>query len=250
MVYINYTESEEIGLFIAEKRKDLGLTQKELGKKINVSDKTISKWERGVNLPDILMLSPLSEALDVTITELLTGEKLQHERSYVSLSFDSVFKKIATAHKVKTHYEPLKRTNIALIILNSLCFITFFMLFSFAYYTITNLHIVDTAFYPTIGPIFTALSYIIIVINLLMIVFTLFVFYKKSFLYVFSILHYLGALISIIHFNNFLSRLDLLANSTFVSFIYNSIYIYFTGLTLAIASTVVVWFKFYKNHKQ
>lgn len=67
----------KIGNFICELRTKKGLTQEELAKKINVTNKAISRWERGVGLPDISLLEPLSNALDVTILELLNGKHLK-----------------------------------------------------------------------------------------------------------------------------------------------------------------------------
>ena len=66
----------KIGNFICELRNKKGLTQEELAKKINVTNKAISRWERGVGLPDISLLEPLSNALDITILELLNGKYL------------------------------------------------------------------------------------------------------------------------------------------------------------------------------
>lgn len=48
----------KIGQFIAKCRKEKGMTQKELAEKLNVSDKSISKWERGINLPDVSLYIP------------------------------------------------------------------------------------------------------------------------------------------------------------------------------------------------
>jgi len=66
------------GAFIAEQRKAKGYTQKELAEKLFISDKAISKWERALSLPDITLLVPLADALDVTVTELLEGRKLDN----------------------------------------------------------------------------------------------------------------------------------------------------------------------------
>lgn len=68
-------DSEKIGQFIQELRKQNQLTQKELAAKLNVSDKAVSKWERGLSCPDISLLSPLSEIFSITTTELLNGER-------------------------------------------------------------------------------------------------------------------------------------------------------------------------------
>lgn len=64
----------KIGEFIAFLRKNKGLTQKELGKKLSVTDKAISKWERGLSLPDITLLNSLAKVLDVDVSEILNGE--------------------------------------------------------------------------------------------------------------------------------------------------------------------------------
>ncbi len=51
------------------------LTQKDLAEKLYVSDKTVSKWERGLSMPNVVLLIPIADILDVTVTELLRGEK-------------------------------------------------------------------------------------------------------------------------------------------------------------------------------
>ena len=56
---------------LREKRR---LTQRDLAQRLNVSDKTVSKWETGRGLPDITLLEPLAGALSVSVTELLSGD--------------------------------------------------------------------------------------------------------------------------------------------------------------------------------
>ena len=58
-------DSKKIGQFIAKLRKEKGLTQKQLGNKLYVTDKAISKWERGLNLPDIILLQKISNEFDI-----------------------------------------------------------------------------------------------------------------------------------------------------------------------------------------
>lgn len=70
-------DKERFAAFLCELRKEKGLTQKELAAKLFLSDKAISKWERALSLPDTALLIPLSEVLDVTVTELLKGERLK-----------------------------------------------------------------------------------------------------------------------------------------------------------------------------
>lgn len=70
---------KEIGLFISKKRKELNMTQKELADKLNVTDKAVSKWERGLGCPDISILEVLSNILGVSILELLKGRNIEGE---------------------------------------------------------------------------------------------------------------------------------------------------------------------------
>lgn len=68
---------EKVGNFIRQKRKDKNFTQKELAKELGVSDKAISKWERGICCPDISLLKELSSILGVSVNELLLGEDIK-----------------------------------------------------------------------------------------------------------------------------------------------------------------------------
>lgn len=72
-------DREKFGLFLAQLRKEKGFTQQELADQLFVSNKAVSKWERGQSLPDVGLLSPLAELLGVTVTELLKGERLTGE---------------------------------------------------------------------------------------------------------------------------------------------------------------------------
>lgn len=65
-----------IGQYIAGKRKALGLTQKQLAEKLGVSDKSVSKWERGVCLPDVSLYTELCAALGIGINEFLSGDDI------------------------------------------------------------------------------------------------------------------------------------------------------------------------------
>ena len=69
----------KIGKYIAEKRKNLGLTQKQLAEKIGMSDKSVSKWERGICLPDVSLYFDLCSILGISINEFLAGEDIVHE---------------------------------------------------------------------------------------------------------------------------------------------------------------------------
>lgn len=67
-------DQKKIGLFIATCRKKKGLTQKQLAEKLSVTDKSVSKWERGIHLPDASLYIPLCEILGITISEFFLGE--------------------------------------------------------------------------------------------------------------------------------------------------------------------------------
>ena len=67
-------DAEKFGHFVADRRKKLNMTQKDLAAKIQVTDKAVSKWERGLGFPDINTIEVLADALEVSITELMKSE--------------------------------------------------------------------------------------------------------------------------------------------------------------------------------
>ena len=69
-------DASKFGSFVADRRKELNMTQKDLAAKIQVTDKAVSKWERGLGFPDINSLEPLADALDVSIIELMKSERM------------------------------------------------------------------------------------------------------------------------------------------------------------------------------
>ena len=71
----------KIGKFIANCRKDKGLTQEQLAEKLYITDRAVSKWERGLSLPDADKMLDLCNILDININELLTGEKINMKDS-------------------------------------------------------------------------------------------------------------------------------------------------------------------------
>ena len=70
-------DNQKTGLLISERRAELGLTQKQLGEQLHISDRTVSKWERGSGFPDISLLEPLADALGLSVLELLQGERAE-----------------------------------------------------------------------------------------------------------------------------------------------------------------------------
>ena len=89
---------ERLGNFISGERKILGLTQKDLAARLHVTDKAVSKWERGMSYPDVTLLEPLAAALDLTVEELMAcrrqavkGEE-ETMQNLLDISRDSVRK--------------------------------------------------------------------------------------------------------------------------------------------------------------
>ena len=72
---------EKIGKFIAECRKQRKMTQSELGEKLGVTEKSISNWENGRNMPDLSLFKPLCEELNISLNDLMSGEKVK-EKEY------------------------------------------------------------------------------------------------------------------------------------------------------------------------
>ena len=70
---------DKIGKFISERRKLKKLTQEQLAEKLNISDRAISKWERGICLPDASTMIPLCKILDISVNELLSGEIMKEK---------------------------------------------------------------------------------------------------------------------------------------------------------------------------
>ena len=69
----------KIGAFIAECRKKQNLTQLQLAEKLYITDKAVSKWERGIAMPDSSLMLDLCEILKISVDELLNGEKISME---------------------------------------------------------------------------------------------------------------------------------------------------------------------------
>lgn len=87
-------DKAKFGAFVAQLRKEKGLMQKELAEKLYVSDKAVSKWERGLSIPDVAILVPLAEILGVTVTELLECRRLPKDEPMDSQQTEELVKKV------------------------------------------------------------------------------------------------------------------------------------------------------------
>ena len=93
------------GKFIAERRKARGLTQRELADLLNISDKTVSKWERGGGLPEVSLMLPLCKELDISVNELLSGRKLS-DSEYKQNAEDNILSLIQE-ERAKTKFQTI-----------------------------------------------------------------------------------------------------------------------------------------------
>ena len=72
-------DQQKIGLFIASLRKEKNLTQAQLGERLGVTNKTVSRWERGNYMPDISLMRALCDELGISVSELLNGDRLSDD---------------------------------------------------------------------------------------------------------------------------------------------------------------------------
>ena len=91
-------DNGKFGAFLSRLRKEKGMTQKELAEKLYVSDKAVSKWERGLSLPDIALLQPLAALMEVSVTELLRGEIIRKDQPLTIQEVEPLVNEIGRAH--------------------------------------------------------------------------------------------------------------------------------------------------------
>lgn len=94
-------DNVKTGKFIAECRRELGLTQQQLADMLNLSNKAISKWESGAGSPDISNLAEVAKVLGITVDELLNGERKTEQAKETVNEKAPVKKQITTAQIIK-----------------------------------------------------------------------------------------------------------------------------------------------------
>ncbi len=94
---------EKIGKFIAACRKEQKITQQELAEILGVSDRTIGNWENGRNMPDLSLFKPLCDALNITLNDLMSGEKVK-EKEYQEKFEENIVNTIDYSTKKITKY--------------------------------------------------------------------------------------------------------------------------------------------------
>ena len=115
----------KIGKYIAEKRKELGLTQRQLADELGMSDKSVSKWERGICLPDVSVYSELCTILGISINEFLAGEDIVKE-DILQRSEENIIN-VTTENKLRQ--KVLKRIILVLLVVALMAFVTVGVIF-------------------------------------------------------------------------------------------------------------------------
>ena len=114
-------DSKKIGAFIAVNRKKKGLTQEQLGEKLGVSNKTVSRWENGNYMPDLSLLEPLSKELGISLNELLAGETIEKENAMVYMEQNILDTIDYTDKKMKYEHKKISMCNTAAGIFVCIC---------------------------------------------------------------------------------------------------------------------------------
>ena len=118
---------EKFASFITQRRKQLNLTQKDIAEKLHVSISAVSKYERGLSYPDITLLEPLSQILEVTIVDLLKGEISHNDLS--SLEASDLFSELISKQRLKEYRRKILLSDILYIILLFITAVTIILLF-------------------------------------------------------------------------------------------------------------------------
>ncbi len=113
-------DQNKIGKFISECRKKKGLTQNNIAQKLGVTDKSVSKWERGICLPDVSLFQELCKILDISLNELFAGEYLK-EKEIVKKSEENIINIIKKEAIIIKKYK-IKMVIVAFIIIFLLLF--------------------------------------------------------------------------------------------------------------------------------
>lgn len=106
---------QKIGVFLSELRKEKNLTQDELGEQIGVTNKTVSRWENGNYLPPVEMLQILSKFYDVSINEILNGERI-NDSDYKNISEENVKSALNRSNAIIRKHKKIMNWIIAVVV--------------------------------------------------------------------------------------------------------------------------------------
>ena len=145
---------DKIGKFISECRKNKKLTQEQLAEQLNISDRAVSKWERGLCLPDASIMIPLCEILGINVNELLSGEMIEMNNYNKKLEQNLI-------DMVKQKEESDKRLLTMEIVIGIIVVITLLVLMGIASYVEMEEHIRLLIIIPSIIA-FIAIAFVMI----------------------------------------------------------------------------------------
>ena len=114
---------EKIGKFILKLRKEKKMTQQELANKLNVTDRAVSHWENGRSIPDVLLFKPICEIFDISVNELISGEKISKDK-LIKKSDENI---INTLKESDNHKNKSKKVIVFLIVGIVILLITIFL---------------------------------------------------------------------------------------------------------------------------
>ena len=147
--------NEKMGRFIAELRKAKGMTQLDLANELHITDKAISKWERGLSNPDIGLLPQLADLLDVSVNELLKGERMDATETNTNASVNEVlnYAEKVVQNKYSTIKLVLLLSFVALFVISILvCAIVDVVIsnsFTWSLYPISSILFASCVLFPT-----------------------------------------------------------------------------------------------------
>ena len=113
-------DNKKFGQFILKLRKEKGWTQLELAEKLNITDKAVSKWERGTGFPDIKMIEPLAEVFNVSILEIMQSERIPGQtipKDNASEAINNVIAVVAFQRKIERRNIIITTTAFSMLIM-------------------------------------------------------------------------------------------------------------------------------------
>ena len=149
---------DKIGKFNAEKRKEKKITQEQLAEKLNISKNAVSKWERGLNLPDVSIMQELCKILKITLNELFIGEKILDEQ-YKEVADNNLLDALENSsftlkEKISFYKKKWKKEHISKMVL---CFISWIVLIVALKFQNVEIYVIGT-----IAGILAMLFYIVL----------------------------------------------------------------------------------------
>lgn len=141
-------DNEKFGKFIQKLRKEKNMTQKQLGEKLNITDKAISKWERGLSFPDISMLNSIGETFDITVTELLNCEiGVKNEIDVEKAIQEAVEKITKSQEKKKNKLKKLKKVSSIISVIIFICCLIIQLVYLFVLKPRNYEYVLDILYY-------------------------------------------------------------------------------------------------------